>query len=93
MCSSSHRTRTLFLGVDTGFKELKEAGMIRRVPRLVGVQSAACAPLYRAFRNGWTEPGPLRKRETVAEGLPSRKPSEGADLRGDPSDGAERFWP
>jgi len=71
---------TLFLGVDTGFKELKEAGMIRRVPRLVGVQSAACAPLYRAFRNGWTEPRPIEKRETVAEGIAIAEPVRGRQI-------------
>jgi len=39
---------TLFLGAAMGFRELKEAGMIKRIPRLVGVQSASCAPLYEA---------------------------------------------
>jgi len=71
---------TLFLGAYIGFKELKEAGMIRRVPRLVGVQSAACAPLYRAFRNGWTEPRPIEKRETVAEGIAIAEPVRGRQI-------------
>ena len=41
---------TLLLGVHAGFARLRDAGLIDRVPRLVGVQSAACAPLARAFR-------------------------------------------
>ena len=40
---------TLLLGVHLGFDRLRAAGLIDRVPRLVGVQSAACAPLARAF--------------------------------------------
>jgi threonine synthase len=71
---------TLFLGAYTGFKELKEAGMIGNIPRLVGVQSAACAPLYRAFRKGWTEPRPIEKRETVAEGIAIAEPVRGRQI-------------
>ena len=40
----------LFLGAHLGFKELKEAGLIKRVPKFVGIQSAACAPLALAFQ-------------------------------------------
>jgi threonine synthase len=71
---------TLFLGAYIGFKELKEAGMIRKIPRLVGVQSAACAPLYRAFRKGWTELRPIEKRETVAEGIAIAEPVRGRQI-------------
>jgi threonine synthase len=71
---------TLFLGAYIGFKELKEAGMIRKIPRLVGVQSAACAPLYWAFRKGWTELRPIEKRETVAEGIAIAEPVRGRQI-------------
>jgi threonine synthase len=71
---------TLFLGAYIGFKELKEAGMIRRIPRLVGVQSASCAPLYRAFKRGWTETRPIEKRETVAEGIAIAEPVRGRQI-------------
>ncbi len=71
---------TLFLGAYLGFKELKEAGMVKRIPRLVGVQSASCAPLYRAFKKGWTEPRPVEKRETVAEGIAIAEPVRGRQI-------------
>jgi threonine synthase len=71
---------TLFLGAYIGFKELKEAGRIRRMPRLVGVQSASCAPLYRAFQKGWAEPRPIEKRETVAEGIAIAEPVRGRQI-------------
>jgi threonine synthase len=71
---------TLFIGAYIGFKELKEAGMIKRIPKLVGVQSASCAPLYRAFREGWTEPRSIEKKETVAEGIAIAEPVRGRQI-------------
>jgi threonine synthase len=71
---------TLFLGAYIGFQELKEAGMVRKIPRLVGVQSASCAPLYRAYKKGWTEPRPFEKRKTVAEGIAIAEPVRGKQI-------------
>jgi threonine synthase len=71
---------TLFLGAYIGFKELKEAGMIRRIPRLVGVQSASCAPLYQAFKKGWREHLPVAKKETAAEGIAIAEPVRGRQI-------------
>lgn len=34
------------LGMAAGFEELLQAGLISQVPRLIGVQAAACAPIY-----------------------------------------------
>ena len=71
---------TLLLGAYMGFKELKEAGMVKRIPRLVGVQSALCAPLYRAFKKGWRETQSIVKRETIAEGIAIAKPVRGRQI-------------
>ncbi|RJP15310.1 MAG: threonine synthase [Candidatus Abyssobacteria bacterium SURF_5] len=43
-----------------GFSELKELGLCRRVPRLVGVQSSACTPLVNALSRN------LSPAETIA---------------------------
>ena len=40
------------LGSYKGFKELRELGLISRIPRLVGVQFDACAPIATAFAKG-----------------------------------------
>lgn len=40
---------TLFLGAFIGFKELKEQGIVSTLPAMVGVQSTACAPVYRDY--------------------------------------------
>jgi len=71
---------TLFLGVYMGFRELKEAGIIKRIPRLVGVQSAFCAPLYQAFKKGWRETRSIEKEETVAEGIAISEPVRGRQI-------------
>jgi threonine synthase len=72
---------TLFLGTYLGFKELKEAGMIRRTPRLVAVQSAACAPVDEAFRKDWKETKPVEtERRTIAEGIAIAKPIRGSQI-------------
>ena len=42
---------SIYLGLFIGFRELREAGVIQCVPRLLGVQSAACCPIYNAYRD------------------------------------------
>ena len=71
---------TLFLGAYIGFKELKEAGMIKRIPKMVGIQSASCAPLYQAFKEGWRETRPVEKKETLAEGIAIAEPVRGRQI-------------
>jgi threonine synthase len=71
---------TLLLGAYIGFKELKEAGMVERIPRLIGVQSASCAPIYQAFQKGLKEPLPIHKRETKAEGIAIANPVRGTQI-------------
>jgi len=71
---------TLFLGAYIGFKELKTAGMIKRIPKMVGIQSASCAPLYQAFKKGWKETRPIEKEETIAEGIAIAEPVRGRQI-------------
>jgi len=40
---------TLLLGLYKGFKELYELGLVEKVPRLIAVQGASCAPVYEAL--------------------------------------------
>ncbi len=69
---------TLLIGLHRGFKALKAAGVIERLPKLVGVQALACAPLWAVHNHGreglrWVTEGP-----TLAEGIRVIQP-----LRGD----------
>jgi threonine synthase len=65
---------TLLLGAHLGFGRLRDAGMIERIPRLVGVQSSACAPLAHAFREGRDDAIPVDPGPTIAEGIRIGRP-------------------
>ncbi|MEJ2634422.1 MAG: threonine synthase [Calditrichia bacterium] len=60
----------LFLGLYTGFKEMKEQGIITKIPSLLGVQSEACAPVYRAIQKRASVIEKCRQTNaTLAEGI------------------------
>ena len=65
---------TLLLGAHLGFARLRKAGLIDRVPRLIGVQSRACAPLVRAFRAGAPDAAAVDPGTTIAEGIRIARP-------------------
>jgi threonine synthase len=70
---------TLLLGAYLGFKDLIRAGVTQGFPRLVGVQAAACAPLYYAFLS--RSPSTLPKAgETMAEGIAIEHPVRGEQI-------------
>jgi threonine synthase len=73
----------LLRGIWLGFGDLHDAGLVSRLPRMVGVQAAACAPLARA----WAAPDwsaslrqPLSVGPTVATAIADA-------LRGYPDEG------
>ncbi len=69
---------TFLYGSYLGLCELKEAGLIRRLPRLVAVQAERCAPLWAAFAEH--SPTQIVEQErqstgpTIAEGIAMRSP-------------------
>jgi len=71
---------TLLLGAAIGFKELFKAKIIHRLPKLIGVQSENCAPLYQAFRQNLTEIPRIVKKETLAEGIAIAAPIRGKQI-------------
>ena len=74
---------TLLLGAYIGFKDLLAAGVISQMPRLIGVQAKACAPLFHAFHGdeepaaGQTGQGPC---ETLADGIAVALPVRGEQV-------------
>jgi threonine synthase len=74
---------SVVLGLARGFAELAAAGAIDRVPRIVGCQAAACAPLARAFDSGVAADARLAAAEvrpTVAEGIAASEPMRAAEV-------------
>ncbi|MCI4669064.1 MAG: threonine synthase [Bacteroidia bacterium] len=56
---------TLLIGAYIGFNELKDWGIIQKLPKLVGVQASNCAPLYHEFHGL----DPQSNQPTYAEGI------------------------
>jgi threonine synthase len=71
---------TLFLGAYLGFRELLEAGIVNRIPKLIAVQAAACAPVVQAFDSHQPDVSPIDMRETVAEGIAIARPVRGRQI-------------
>jgi threonine synthase len=71
---------TLLLGASIGFAELHEMGVIARAPRIIAVQSAACAPLALAFEQRLTANPPIQKGATLAEGIAIADPIRGPQI-------------
>ena len=73
---------TLVLGAYLGCRDLLDQGLISRMPQIVAVQAAGCAPLARAFTVG--EAGPPRSSANRRSPRASRSPARLA---------ARRSWP
>jgi threonine synthase len=71
---------TLLLGAAIGFEELRAAKQIERLPRLVGVQTEACAPLATAFAQGQPAPTETTSLPTLAEGIAIAAPARGEQI-------------
>lgn len=69
---------TLLLGIERGFKLLKEANLISKEPVLVGVQAQACAPMAALFQYGPSGLDQVSEGETRAEGVRIIHPHRGA---------------
>lgn len=68
----------LLLGLGRGFEALAAAGVIAKIPLLVGVQARACAPLWALATYGPVGLSLVGEAQTLAEGIRVRYP-----LRGD----------
>ena len=66
------------LGIGRGFEAMLQAKVIRQMPRLIGVQARACAPLWALFSYGPAGLGWVTEGQTLAEGVRVSRP-----LRGD----------
>jgi len=64
----------LLLGTFIGLEELFNAGIIDDFPRIIGVQSEACAPLAEAFQKGLDDYAEIEKQDTIAEGVTISNP-------------------
>lgn len=71
---------SIFLGAYRGFKDLLAAGVISKLPRMIGVQSLACAPIVEALRQGLDHAANIVKQPSVAEGISLAHPIRDAEV-------------
>ena len=71
---------TLLIGSYIGFRELKENGLVDRIPRHIAVQAENCAPLLAMFRDNLSAVPAIETRETIAEGVAIAAPVRGKEI-------------
>lgn len=57
-----------------GFRELMEMGLIRQMPRLIGVQLTACDPVTQAFEKNRIDVSPVDITPTISDALTNNTP-------------------
>lgn len=59
----------LLLGLARGFQALLKAALIPKLPRIIGVQALACAPLFTDSTEDQIKPRQIIAEDTIAEGI------------------------
>jgi len=65
---------SMLIGIWQGFCELKEAGLLQKLPRLLGVQPANAAPIALAFAAQEKTVRPIKQANTIATALSLEDP-------------------
>ncbi|HVO43779.1 MAG TPA: threonine synthase [Aggregatilineales bacterium] len=68
------------IGVAKGFEEMIAMGIVDRIPALGVIQSAGCAPMVRAFKNGQRVATPIENPQTVIATLSTGNPGRAYEL-------------
>ncbi len=63
-----------------GIKELYKLGFIRRLPKLIGVQTEGCNPVVKAFEEGRLDFDIIKNPRTVASAIAAGNPLDGAKI-------------
>jgi len=71
---------TLLLGCYYGFKDLLKQKLIKKMPKIIAVQSANCAPIYQAFKTGKNSVKEITGIPTLAEGIAIAAPMRGRHI-------------
>ncbi|MEC0667264.1 threonine synthase [Priestia flexa] len=71
---------TLLLGAYYGFKELVENGLIERMPKIIAIQAANCAPLVNAYKHDEVTAKPITNEGTLAEGIAIAVPARSKQI-------------
>lgn len=67
-------------GLFKGYRELRAAGLIRRLPRMIVVQAANNSPIVTAIKRGLKQVVPFSNFHTVAEAITTGNPMGGEEI-------------
>ncbi len=70
---------TLITALHAAFVEMRKAKMVKKFPKLIGVQAANCAPLYEAWKKKSTRFDPIQNPHTVAGAIECGNPVYGLE--------------
>ena len=72
---------SIYLGLFVGFRELNAQGIIKDIPRLLGVQPDVCCPIYNAYTEDTSSISRMAQTgETLAEGITAELPIRGDNI-------------
>lgn len=69
---------TLIIGCYLGFYHLLKSNIITKMPKIIGVQAANCAPLHHAFIHQYKTISHFEAKPTIAEGIAIASPVQGS---------------
>lgn len=67
-------------GIEKGFREFKNSGLIDRIPRFIGVQASGCSPIYNAFKEDKEEMERVEDPSTLAKAIENPYPPSGHEV-------------
>jgi len=65
------------IGLMRAFLDLRQTGMIQKLPVFIGIQARGCAPIAKAYRRGKSRVDRIRKAVTIAHAISNPDPPGG----------------
>lgn len=68
---------TVIYSVWKAFKEMKRVGLVKKLPKVVGVQASGCSPVVNSFEKNLVHVRPIEVANTIANAIACENPSYG----------------